>query len=72
MLIHFVNADLIAGGISPLRPELAAIAVNRRADADGRPGMGHLHHASSVPPLMVPTARTAIWTYSSILRRAQH
>jgi predicted ABC-type ATPase len=26
-LIHFVNADLIAGGISPLRPELAAIAA---------------------------------------------
>jgi predicted ABC-type ATPase len=23
-LIHFVNVDLIAGGISPLRPELAA------------------------------------------------
>lgn len=28
-LIHFVNADLIAGGISPLRPELAAIAADR-------------------------------------------
>ena len=28
-LIHFVNADLIAGGISPLRPELAAIAAGR-------------------------------------------
>lgn len=23
-MIHFVNADLIAGGLSPLRPELAA------------------------------------------------
>ena len=23
-VIHFVNADLIAGGLSPLRPELAA------------------------------------------------
>jgi predicted ABC-type ATPase len=29
-LIHFVNADLIAGGISPLRPELAAMAAGRR------------------------------------------
>jgi hypothetical protein len=28
-LIHFVNADLIAEGISPLRPELAAIAAGR-------------------------------------------
>jgi predicted ABC-type ATPase len=28
-LIHFVNADLIAGGISPLRPELAALAAGR-------------------------------------------
>ena len=28
-LIHFVNADLIAGGISPLGPELAAIAAGR-------------------------------------------
>jgi predicted ABC-type ATPase len=28
-LIHFINADLIAGGISPLRPELAAIAAGR-------------------------------------------
>jgi predicted ABC-type ATPase len=28
-LIHFVDADLIAGGISPLRPELAAIAAGR-------------------------------------------
>src|SRR5450755_3460902 len=28
-LVHFVNADLIAGGISPLRPELAAIAAGR-------------------------------------------
>jgi predicted ABC-type ATPase len=25
--IHFVNADLIAGGLSPLKPELAAIAA---------------------------------------------
>ena len=24
-VLHFVNADLIAGGLSPLRPELAAI-----------------------------------------------
>ncbi len=28
-LIHFVNADLIAGRISPLRPELAALAAGR-------------------------------------------
>ena len=28
-LIHFDNADLIAGGISPLCPELAAIAARR-------------------------------------------
>jgi predicted ABC-type ATPase len=28
-VIHFVNADLIAGGISPLRPELAALAAGR-------------------------------------------
>ena len=28
-VIHFVNADLIAGGLSPLRPELAAIAAGR-------------------------------------------
>jgi predicted ABC-type ATPase len=40
-LIHFVNVDLIAGGISPLRPELAALnagrlmlrELNRLADA---------------------------------------
>jgi predicted ABC-type ATPase len=25
-VIHFVNADLIAAGLSPLRPELAALA----------------------------------------------
>ena len=28
-VIHFVNADLIASGLSPLRPELAAIAAGR-------------------------------------------
>ncbi len=28
-MIHFVNADLIAGGLSPLKPELAAIAAGR-------------------------------------------
>src|SRR5258708_40354514 len=28
-LIHFVNVDLIAGGISPLRPELAAVNTGR-------------------------------------------
>src|SRR5262249_52189460 len=28
-VVHFVNADLIAGGLSPLRPELAARAAGR-------------------------------------------
>jgi predicted ABC-type ATPase len=28
-LIHFINADLIAGGISPLRPTLAALTAGR-------------------------------------------
>lgn len=28
-VVNFVNADLIAGGLSPLRPELAAIAAGR-------------------------------------------
>src|SRR5436305_13065431 len=28
-VVHFVNADLIAGGLSPLRPELAALAAER-------------------------------------------
>jgi len=28
-VIHFVNADLIAGGLSPLRPELATLAGGR-------------------------------------------
>jgi predicted ABC-type ATPase len=28
-VIHFVNADLIAGGLSPLQPELAAVAAGR-------------------------------------------
>jgi predicted ABC-type ATPase len=28
-LTHFINADLIAGGISPLRPELATITAGR-------------------------------------------
>jgi predicted ABC-type ATPase len=28
-VIHFVNADLIAGGLSPLKPELAAISAGR-------------------------------------------
>jgi len=26
---HFVNADLIAGGLSPLRPEIAAMTAGR-------------------------------------------
>lgn len=28
-VVHFVNADLIAGGLSPLRPELAAVSAGR-------------------------------------------
>jgi predicted ABC-type ATPase len=28
-VIHFVNADLIASGLSPLRPELATLAAGR-------------------------------------------
>jgi len=28
-VMHFINADLIAGGLSPLKPELAAIAAAR-------------------------------------------
>ena len=28
-IMHFVNADLIASGLSPLRPALAAIAAGR-------------------------------------------
>lgn len=28
-IIHFVNADLIAGGLSPLHPQLAALASGR-------------------------------------------
>ena len=26
-IVHFVNADLIAAGLSPLKPELAALAA---------------------------------------------
>lgn len=28
-IVHFVNADLIAAGLSPLKPELAALAAGR-------------------------------------------
>jgi predicted ABC-type ATPase len=28
-IVHFVNVDLIASGLSPLRPELAALAAGR-------------------------------------------
>ena len=28
-IVHFVNADLIAGGLSPLHPELAAMSGGR-------------------------------------------
>lgn len=57
-IIHFVNADLIAGGLSPLRPELAVLSGGRlflaeldrlaRARADFAfettlSGLGYLH-----------------------------
>ena len=29
-IIYFVNPDLIAGGLSPLRPELASVAAGLR------------------------------------------
>jgi predicted ABC-type ATPase len=28
-LVHFVNADLLASGLSPLKPELAAVKAGR-------------------------------------------
>jgi predicted ABC-type ATPase len=28
-IVHFINADLIAGGLSPLRPVLAALSAGR-------------------------------------------
>ena len=28
-MVHFVNADLIAGGLSPIKPQLAAMAAAR-------------------------------------------
>jgi predicted ABC-type ATPase len=28
-IVHFVNADLIAGGLAPLKPEMAALAAGR-------------------------------------------
>jgi predicted ABC-type ATPase len=28
-LVHFINAELIASGISPFQPELAAVAASR-------------------------------------------
>ena len=34
-VIHFVNADLIAAGLSPLRPEMAAIAFAARVRQGG-------------------------------------
>jgi predicted ABC-type ATPase len=38
-IIHFVNADLVAGGLSPLRPQLAARAAGRLVLAElGRLG----------------------------------
>ncbi len=33
-VIHFVNADLIAEGLSPLRPELATLTAGRLALAE--------------------------------------
>jgi predicted ABC-type ATPase len=29
MVVHFINADLIASGLSPLKPDIAAIAAAR-------------------------------------------
>lgn len=34
-ILHFVNADLIAAGFSPLKPELAALAAGRLLKASG-------------------------------------
>ena len=31
-IVHFVNADLIAAGLSPLKPELAVLAGGRLSD----------------------------------------
>src|SRR5258708_8447052 len=39
-LIHFVNVDLIAGGISPLRPELAAVPARRAVLDELHPPLG--------------------------------
>src|SRR5438445_13264399 len=36
-VVHFVNADLIAGGLSPLRPESATIAAGRLFLKECRP-----------------------------------
>lgn len=33
-ILHFVNADLIAAGLSPLKPELAALAAGRMVLAE--------------------------------------
>ena len=45
-VVHFVNADLIASGMSPLKPEIAAItnAVLRKLDLrlDSRTVVNHL------------------------------
>jgi hypothetical protein len=35
--LHFVNADLIASGLSPLKPQLAAVAAGRLVLAEMRP-----------------------------------
>jgi predicted ABC-type ATPase len=41
-VIHFANADLLAAGLSPLRPELAALAAGRLMlrTLAGSPGPG--------------------------------
>jgi predicted ABC-type ATPase len=41
-IVHFVNADLIAGGLSPLKPELASLAAGRLflAELDRLAGIG--------------------------------
>src|SRR3979490_1632105 len=41
-VIHFVNADLIASGLSPLRPELAAIAAARVFSKSKQKGVLHI------------------------------
>lgn len=65
-VLNFVNADLIAGGLSPLKPELAAFAaarlmldeldrlVERRADfacESTLSGLGHVKRIQTMKPM---------------------